>query len=75
MEYHEFVCAGASALYLVTTTDEPARIPGAAQQCCRKWVYSGSFSLGDGSHSPTLDAAIKSRVAAEGYHLYIKRPC
>jgi hypothetical protein len=75
VDYHEFVCEGAAALFLATADPDPTRIPAAAQRCCEKWVYSQTFRLGDGTHSPSLDAAIRVRVGSDGYHLYIKRPC
>ena len=31
MEYHEFDCEGASALFIATADPDPGRIPGAAQ--------------------------------------------
>jgi hypothetical protein len=74
MEYHEFSCAGASTLFIATADADPARIPAAAQACCRRWLFVRSFRLGDGSHTPTVDTAIKAQVAAEGYHLYTKQP-
>ncbi len=75
MEYHEFVCSGTTALFVATADPDPAHIPGAAQRCCGAWKYTGPFRLGDGSHTPAVDAAVKMRVAADGYHLYLKRPC
>ena len=75
MDYHEFVCEGGTALFIATTNADPAAIPDAAQLCCRKWVYSRTFRLGDGTHTPALDSTIRVRVASEGYHLYIMRPC
>ena len=74
MDYHEFVCAGAPTLFLVTAAPEPDRIPGAAQQCCLKWTYVRSIRLGDGSLTPDLETAIKVGVASEGYHIHIRRP-
>ncbi len=74
VDYHEFVCAGAPCLFVATADPDPAHIPGAAQGCCRRWVYVGSFRLGDGTHTPTVDAAVRARVASDGYHLYLKRP-
>ena len=72
MEYHEFHCEAAPALYLVTGDRD--RIPGAALACCRNWVYGRSFKLGESSHSRERDDAIRKAVAAEGYCLFIKRP-
>jgi hypothetical protein len=74
VDYHEFVCAGAPCLFLATADPDPARIPAAAQACCREWTYVGPFLRGDGTHTPGVDASIKFRVAADGYHLYLKRP-
>jgi hypothetical protein len=75
LEYHEFVCEGAAALFVATADPDPDRIPAAALLCCARWVHSRVFRLGDGTHSPALDSAIRVRVAADGYHLYLKRPC
>jgi hypothetical protein len=74
LEYHEFKCAGAAALFIATASSDPDTIPASAHLCCQKWVYNRLFWLRDGSHSLAVDAAIKMRVASEGYHLYIKRP-
>jgi len=69
MDYYEFVCAGASAMSVVTADRDPAHIPDAAQVCCREWTYSRTIHLGDGSHAAAVDAEIKMHVAAEGYHI------
>jgi xanthine/CO dehydrogenase XdhC/CoxF family maturation factor len=75
VDYHEFVCAGTTALFVATADPDPANIPAAAERCCQHWRHSKMFRLGDGTHPPALDAAIKMRVASDGYHLYLKRPC
>jgi len=74
VDYHEFVCAGAVALFVATADADPEHIPGAAQRCCGAWEYVRPFRLGDGTHTPAVDEAIRVRVAAEGYHIYLKRP-
>ena len=55
MDYYEFVCAGWPALCVVTAYPDPVRIPDAALVCCERWVFSRSFKLGDGSHTPAND--------------------
>ena len=74
MTYYEFVCAGNPAMSVATADPDPARIPAAALVCCGKWEYSRPFELGDGSHAPAVDAAVRVRVAGEGYHILIGRP-
>jgi hypothetical protein len=73
VDYYEFVCAGAPSMSVAAARRDAANLPGAALVCCRKWKFSRSFTLGDGSHAPALDAAIKRRVAAEGYYLFDNR--
>jgi hypothetical protein len=70
MDYYEFVCSGAPSMSVTVPDRDPAKMPGAAQACCQKWTFSQSFKLGDGSHLPALDAAIKARVAADGYYIF-----
>ncbi len=74
MVYYEFVSARTPALFVATAHPDPADIPGAALQCCGRWEYVRPFRVGDGTHSPAVDATIRVRVAAEGYHIYLKRP-
>jgi hypothetical protein len=74
-DLHEFLCEGAPALRVATANPDPAGIPLAAQRCCRRWVYAGPIRLGDGSRPADLDAAIATRVTADGYHLFVRRDC
>ncbi len=73
MDYYEFVCAGTPSMSVATSDADPARIPAAAGACCRQWRFVKAFALGDGSHTPALDAAIRDRVAAEGYYIFLNR--
>jgi hypothetical protein len=73
MDYYEFVCAGAAALYVVTADRDSAKMPGGAQACCQEWTFSRAFKLGDGSHDAALDVAIQSGVAA-GRVLHFPQP-
>ena len=70
MSYHEFVCAGSPSVSVVTANRDPARIPGAALACCLQWEFYKAFRLGDGSHTTQLDAAIRVRVADDGYYMF-----
>jgi hypothetical protein len=73
VDYYEFACTGTPSMFVATSDPDPARIPAAGFQCCRRWGPARTFKLGDGSHVAALDAAIKERVAAEGYYIYFQR--
>jgi hypothetical protein len=73
LDYYEFVSADTASLLVATADPDPARVPGAALASCREWVFSRGFKLGDGSHSPELDASIAVQVAAVGYLIYVRR--
>jgi hypothetical protein len=60
-------------MFVATTDPDSAHIPAAGERCCREWKFAASFRLGDGSHVTALDAAIKLRVAGEGYYIYFQR--
>jgi hypothetical protein len=70
MAYYEFVCRGTPSMFVATAHEDPARIPDAAQVCCREWRFVREFRLGDGTHSVPLDDAIRARVTADGYHIF-----
>ena len=74
MVCYEFTCGGMPSLFVITPDPDPARIPDAAQVCCQAWRFVREFETGDGSHSPALDAAIVTRVTADGYHIYSELP-
>jgi hypothetical protein len=61
-DYYEFACAGAPAIAVVTGHPDPARIPAAAQQCCRKWTFVRAVRLGQGSYPPDNQGGVPSTV-------------
>ena len=74
MVYFEFACAGSPSLRVATADRDPAHIPDAALACCEHWEFASQFRLGDGSHTTQLDAAIRARVADDGFHIFKTPP-
>jgi hypothetical protein len=74
MQYFEFESADTPTVRLATGSRDPEKMPDAAKVCCRQWDFVREFRLGEGTHSAELEATIKERVAAEGYHVFVTRP-
>jgi hypothetical protein len=72
--YYEFVCVGTPSLFVLTSDPDPAKIPGAAQSCCREWAFARRCETGDGLFTPAIYAAAEARVRAEGYFLFRSYP-